>query len=277
MYKSIRYTLYIAFWNSFYFAVDFIETVLGKRNKLTPPSVLIRSIGIHKPKRFEKLSDKTLNDIKKLVKLCPNESILDIGCGVGRLAIPLLTYLDINGRYEGVDVDRKKINWCKNHITSRNTNFRFHNIDVYDQFCNPKGRQKTSEYTFAYKSNTFSFICLLSVFTHMLPDGVSRYIEEIYRMLRVGGRVLMTFFLLNNNSKCLIAERKIFPRFDFNYGNYALDDAKYPQKFVAYEEKYISELLAKHRLRIQQPIHTGYWCGGTNLINRQDIIVAAKE
>ena len=43
----------------------------------------------------------------------PHHHVLDLGCGVGRLAVALSQYLDGRGRYVGLDTDRKAIRTCK--------------------------------------------------------------------------------------------------------------------------------------------------------------------
>ena len=37
---------------------------------------------------------------------------------------------------------------------------------------------------------------LTSVFTHMLPEDVEHYLDELARVLKPGGRTLITWFLL---------------------------------------------------------------------------------
>ena len=64
-----------------------------------------------------------------LVGLAPDGSILDVGCGAGRIAIPLTRYLSQHGRYVGFDVISDAIEWCRANITSRCRNFEFHHLD----------------------------------------------------------------------------------------------------------------------------------------------------
>ena len=45
--------------------------------------------------------------------LKPEESVLDVGSGIGRVAIPMTDYL--TGRYEGLDVVREGVEWCSEH------------------------------------------------------------------------------------------------------------------------------------------------------------------
>src|SRR5689334_6338182 len=56
--------------------------------------------------------------------------ILDIGCGVGRLAIGLISQLGGVAYYRGIDVNRTYIRWCETHIARRYPGFQFIHIDV---------------------------------------------------------------------------------------------------------------------------------------------------
>ena len=74
------------------------------------------------------------DQLEFLVELCglqPTDHVLDIGCGVGRLAVPLTRYLNSEGRYDGFDVIPHLIDWCDTEIGAKHENFRFHVADVF--------------------------------------------------------------------------------------------------------------------------------------------------
>ena len=52
-------------------------------------------------------------------KLKPGEKVLDVGCGLGRMAMPLTGYLKDGGSYEGFDIVAEGINWCKENISNK--------------------------------------------------------------------------------------------------------------------------------------------------------------
>ena len=56
--------------------------------------------------------------------LRPDHHVIDIGCGSGRLALPLTNFLR-RGRYEGFDIDPDMIAWCRRSITPRHPDFGF--------------------------------------------------------------------------------------------------------------------------------------------------------
>jgi len=135
----------------------------------------------------------------KLGNLKPNHNVLEVGCGVGRMAVPLINYLK-EGHYEGFDLHADAIKWCKENIESKYPNFHFNHIDLYHEVYNKNGKVQASNFKFPYKAESFDFIILTSVFTHMKPLDVKNYLSEISRVLKKGGRCFITFLLLNSVS-----------------------------------------------------------------------------
>jgi SAM-dependent methyltransferase len=86
-------------------------------------------------------------------------------------------------------------------------NFQFYQIDIYDKHYNPAGHCKASEYRFPFPDDSFDFVMLGSVFTHMLPDGVRNYLSEIRQVLAPGGRCMISYFFLNDETRRLDVER----------------------------------------------------------------------
>src|SRR5205085_6486747 len=65
-------------------------------DELLPPPALARSVG----GEFRATGAEFLRYFIELGGLRPTEHVLDVGCGVGRMAVPLTGYLDAGGRYE---------------------------------------------------------------------------------------------------------------------------------------------------------------------------------
>jgi len=61
----------------------------------------------------------------------------------------------------------------------------------------PGGQINPKKFVFPYADSSFDLVFLTSVFTHMLPEDVKRYMEEISRVLKSGGRSVVTYFLVN--------------------------------------------------------------------------------
>src|SRR5271170_1603290 len=61
-----------------------------------------------------------------------DERVVEIGCGLGRLASPLTQYLAPPGSYYGIDIVRSAIEWCKRNISSKYPGFSFVHKDIYN-------------------------------------------------------------------------------------------------------------------------------------------------
>ncbi len=206
-------------------------------------------------------------------RLQPDERILEIGCGSGRMAIPLTRYVSSAGSYTGVDIVRRSIVWCQRNISQRNPNFSFLHADLYNERYNPTGRHQAREYTFPFKDRSFDFIFLTSVFTHLLPQDTEHYLSEIARLLHKNGRGFLTFFLLNEKQEALARQGR--NDIDFKYGTatYRIRDESVPESAVAYDEGHLLQQLSKQELELCAPIHYGTWSGREEGLSYQDILL----
>ncbi|MEK1853268.1 MAG: class I SAM-dependent methyltransferase, partial [Phyllobacterium sp.] len=100
--------------------------------------------------------------------LLPESRVLDIGCGIGRMAVPLTQYLDTEkGSYRGIDPVSGGINWCQKMISAAYPNFEFRHLDIAHSLYNPKGAINGLELVLPFESRQFDFIIMTSVVTHL--------------------------------------------------------------------------------------------------------------
>jgi len=173
--------------STYYTLPDAVRFITGKsRSEMLPPLRKRYFVG---GGDFREIGEEFLGYFKDLCNLMPGERILDVGCGIGRMAIPLTSYLNEDGIYEGFDVVKKHTDWCSQNITTRFPNFNFQLSDIYNKAYNPKGKIPAREYVFPFDNDFFDFTFATSVFTHMLPQDTERYLNEIVRTLRSGDGV----------------------------------------------------------------------------------------
>lgn len=257
----------------YYFFIDIYESMFGLRDELTPPRSMI-FIGNGD---FRQIGDEFLRYFIDKGGLKTTDLILDVGCGIGRMAVPLTKYLSQEGSYEGIDIVAEGIDWCTKKITSKYSNFRFQLADVYSERYHPIGKFKSSEYIFPYEDKSFDFIFLTSVFTHMLPHDIENYLSEISRVLKKDSKCLITFFLLNQDSLSYINKKLSIFNFKYNYGDCRIEHDDLPEDAVSYEEGFIRNLYEKYSLNIKDTIYYGSWCGRKTFLSFQDIIIATKH
>ena len=252
-------------------AAERLRDALGWQGSspLLPPLAL-RDVG---PSDFQETGREFLGHMVSLGSLQPSEAVLEIGCGPGRMALPLTSYLSTEGRYVGVDVVAKAVAWCRRNISSRHPNFTFHHTDVFNQRYNPGGRIQAHDYTFSLGDQSFDFIFLTSVFTHMYPEDIQHYLHEIARMLRRTGRALCTFFILNPEQRALAEMGRNDIDFRFDRGICRIRNDETPESAVALEEKALGTMFVEAGLRIQGPIRFGSWSGRADGLSYQDIVL----
>lgn len=157
---------------------------------------------------FVEVGKHLVDIMRRTVNLKPSYHVLDVGFGIGRVAIPLTRFLDKNGKYDGLEIVQSGISWCESRITPRYPNFKFKHADIFNSYYNPKGRFKAENYILPNADKHFDLVFLTSVFTHMMPKEVEHYLNEIHRVLKPNGRCFASFFILNQKSSEMIAAEK---------------------------------------------------------------------
>lgn len=273
--RPIRWTLR----KIYFLPLDLVDRAIGEQSDMLPPK---SEIFVGSVDGFVRSGETLVERLTELADLQPEARVLDIGCGIGRLAIPLTRYLSDAGSYEGLDVVPSGIDWCNEHIASQYGNFRFTLADVFNREYNPSGKFAAADYTFPYLDGTFDLVVLVSVFTHMLPPDMEHYVAEIRRVLREGGRCFATYFLINEESKRLMDANASSLRFNHDLGSYWIVTRKVPELSVGYDESYVRHLYGTQTPFARQAVHYGGWCGRKPLwsqesgLGDQDVVVAVK-
>jgi ubiquinone/menaquinone biosynthesis C-methylase UbiE len=256
----------------YYFPSDIMYGFKGRDSMIPPKSMIFVGDG-----DFEKTGQEFKRLFIELAGLQPDSRVLDVGCGIGRMAIPLTGYLSAKGEYWGFDIVKKGIDWCQSRVSPKFSNFHFQHSNVYNKYYNSQGKVLAKDFKFPYEDEFFDFVFLTSVFTHMLPSDLENYMGEISRVLKTEGKCLLTFFILNNESENLVQLGHSTLDFRYEIEGCLTTDRKRPEAAIAYNESHIKMLLQKYGLGIVEPIHYGSWCNRSNYLSYQDIVIATKE
>lgn len=129
--------------------------------------------------------------------------ILDVGCGTGLLGISSEPFIGQDGMYVGIDVMKKNVEFCRGHYPS--TCFEFKHFDVSNQAYAPG--QRDEKLKWPVECESFDLVTALSVWTHLNEEDALFYFKEIGRVLKPGGKAIVTFFLLDETYRNSLGTR----------------------------------------------------------------------
>lgn len=247
---------------------DARDRLRGRSNPELPPRFLWHFVG---GGDYLSIGTAFKRMFVELGGLEPHHDVLDVGCGAGRMALPLTEWL--TGRYEGLDVHPEAIEWCRRSITARHPSFRFQVADIRSARYNPRGGHAAAGYRFPYDDAQFDFAVLTSVFTHLETAAVDNYLGELARVLRPGGRLFATYFLLNDEAERLMGGRGSFA---YERDGALLVDERVPERAVAFREETVRALHDGHGLPVES-IHLGSWCGRASYTTFHDVTVSTRR
>jgi SAM-dependent methyltransferase len=197
-----------------------------------PPSHLTDGVGAGD---FYKVGQDIVAKLKQLAGLGPTSRVLDIGCGLARVACPLVRELGPAGSYDGFDTVRVYIDWCANGLALDPQRVRFHHFDIYNSVYNPTGTIDGEHLVFPWPDRTFTLAIATSLFTHLSAAGTVNYLREILRTLAPGGRLFASYFVLDTESLQVLTKRETYPHFTEVIEHGRLADPDSPDAAIAFD------------------------------------------
>ncbi|MGD1808712.1 glycosyltransferase [Dapis sp. BLCC M126] len=207
-------------------------------------------------------SFKFLGDFIQRVGLKPTAEVLEIGCGIGNIAYGLSYYLQSPGRYEGFDFSEELISWAQENITTQKPHFSFRQID--------------SDFQLPYDEKSFDFVFISSRFTQVGGSEIRNYLDEVYRVLKPGGRLLFNCFLVNHESEQLISEGKSSQPLIHRLQEGFTKDPNAPEKGMGFLESLLLEWVNNSGFDVLEKFY-GSWCGRVGCKSYPDMLILGKE
>ncbi len=103
-----------------------------------------------------------------------DHTVIDVGCGCGRLAAQLAPFPAI--RYMGCDVNRTYVEYAQRLVDRKDWKL-----------------SGTTGSKIPFPDKVANFVCFFSVFTHLLHEDSYRYLCEAHRVTKPGGHVVFSF------------------------------------------------------------------------------------
>jgi SAM-dependent methyltransferase len=125
---------------------------------------------------------------------------------------------------------------------------------------------------FPYDDASFDFVFATSVFTHLLPDAGARYLVESRRVLRPGGRLFATWFLLDEDAPPTEAALELFP---FDERTHRVASRKVPEAVIGFPRQAVTRAYASAGLHLSS-LTAGHWAQGLHELPYQDMLVGRR-
>lgn len=138
---------------------------------LPPPRLMVRVAMTADQEWFVRSGRAAHDSIAAHVALGDLESVLDFGCGCGRVT---RWWHDFPGAVAGSDLSAPAVEWCRRNLAFA----RFETNGL--------------EPPLAFDAGSFDLVYALSVFTHLTAELQLAWRDELRRVLRPGGRLLVT-------------------------------------------------------------------------------------
>lgn len=252
---------------------DHINRVCIANDNLAPPDFMQVQYG---GGSFFEIGLEFFGILLDHVTLQRDSAVLDVGCGIGRMALPLTAYLTKDGRYEGFDIMPAGIDYCQRHITPRFQNFKFQQADIFNAFYNPGGRQMAEGFEFPFPDNSFDVVFSSSVFTHLAPPAVAQYLRETARVLKPGGRCLHTCFSLDQAALESVAAGRDQPKLRHQLDGFMTSSLENVEDAIGIPAETFAALYEQAGLS-DLAIHAGSWARRPGAaLAYQDVATATK-
>ena len=251
--------------------------------ELLPPPALMRQEGITVLEDWFRWAEEWSMLLRAYGRLRHASDVLEIGCGLGRTAFAI-RYLLTHGQYTGFEIVRSKVEFLNRTFHPAHRHFRFVWADVANTYYNPGGRESAESYRFPADDASQDLVYAASVLTHMAPEAALHYVRESARVLRPGGRCLLSVFLLDHYRPGL-PRPSVFgrPAFDFDHRDAAWgDDFAFVvphnrEQMTAFSRAFLSRAGTAAGLDVVEVV-PGMWSGSQeDWVSTQDLVVLQRR
>ena len=219
---------------------------------------------------FHQIGQAYFSWFQRSAGLEPSAHVLDMGCGAGRIAFRLAEYLNAQGRYTGFDLSERALRFARQHVHGE-ADFAFVRADVQSREYGGAG-DKATGYRFPVEAASIDAALAISLFSHLLPEDAAAYLKEAGRVLKPGGRLCLTGFIVEPGMELSDAVLSLQP---FRDGAWAADPRE-PERAIGYERAVFEVWLREAGLQFAEPLEPGHWSTPLQAGEFQDRIVLQK-
>jgi SAM-dependent methyltransferase len=229
----------------------------------------------------EKVASEVLTVMTNYVDLSPQCTILDVGCGCGRIAAALTQHLQSGSCYVGVDIVSGLVEFGRKFITSRYPQFKFLLLDqgnfTYDAWRSKGDLVDLEKLSEAQPEGSVDLAISISLFTHLDYAPALEVLNAITWMLGPKGQAFITAFVLDGEARDGIQGSRSCFGFSHRTPSGKLHSEKLedPTYAVAYEIGQLEELVQSAGLTLERWVR-GYWSTSNPGETFQDALLLRK-
>lgn len=162
----------------FHFVEDYTNHVRDLLNIYPRDEAMSLAVGGEWVRLGEMLADFMIHQ-----KVSNGSSVLDFGCGSGRLAYFLSRKIDLD-LYVGVDIVEELLDYASEKVNLPNYRFVLNHA-----------------LTLPSDLGKFDYICCFSVFTHLLQTEIFNYLTSMRALLSSNGRIIFSILEFDHHWK----------------------------------------------------------------------------
>ncbi|MFN2621454.1 MAG: class I SAM-dependent methyltransferase [Chthoniobacterales bacterium] len=229
----------------------------------------------------EQVASEVLTVMTNYVHLSSQGTVLEVGCGCGRIAAALTQHLQSGSRYVGVDIVSGLVEFGRKFITPRYPQFKFLLLDqgnfTYDAWRSKGGLVDLEKLSQAQPQSSVDLAISISLFTHLDYAPALEILNAIRWMLGPKGQAFITVFVLDDKAREGIHGSRSCFGFSHRTPSGKLHSEKLedPTYAVAYEIGQLEELVQSAGLTLDHWIR-GYWSSGDASETFQDALLLRK-
>lgn len=131
--------------------------------------------------KFEQLAEWQFNWVRDQ-GLSPNDTLVDVGCGVLRGGLPIIRYLE-SEKYYGLDISERTLSIARERVRENDL-----------QHKRPKLIQNEDLRFQELDGVKADYVLCQSVWTHLPPDYIKEFFENVGKILHSDSIILATYY-----------------------------------------------------------------------------------
>lgn len=223
--------------------------------------------------QLQQICDVQIAAIRRFAGLDHSRWIVEVGCGFGQRAIPLIDQLRMDARYLGIDRSDEAIRWAQNTVSPASPNFSFDCMDL--------GVEGPALAKLPVEENSQDLVIVATTFTDIWPEPLAQCLKEFARVLRPGGIVYAGFYVirpglieyLNRHGS---TDDRDLTFMDMVERGFYLEDPGLPHAPKGYSPRRLGTLARRARMVPTRFIKGGWAGDGHNEIDGPDAVILTK-